>query len=407
MNLSAHPLPSTLPLHPWHIDWLSMYQDHAGSAVLPVVSVGVEQGGEGVTVEPLPVICRHSFQRTDTETGAVDEFHSPRQFQGSFSTSIAVRCDGRRVEVSGNPSKFCRLDNLFGYRSIDDAVAVFNVVLAHLGLPSFTTATFYRPLQSRTEQHEFITDGAVFTRFDLTVNHAVGDPQQVRPFIRAISSQSIQGALGHLSPDGLTAMWFQGSRRRFDKFYAKAAEMRAHWPKFPVTDEQADYLRSLTDYVESVGCVREEHELKAMKLRDANCRIYGHFTETELNALFENSREMLTRVEVTTMNFDDVAERLLSKHIVDSPRTAARMQMLVHAWLNGQDMHKLLPGKSAFYDARRTLLPLGIDIKTPCDVTRLMPRIQPIQLRPMPVPDFYRPPSLADVRFSTQLKQVA
>jgi len=199
VNLPSSPFQPIVDAHQWHIDWLTMYQDHGGTAVLPVVSVGVEQGAAGVTVEPLPVICRHTFQRTDTETGAVDEFRSPRQFQGSFSTSISVRCDGRRVEVSGNPSKFCRLDNLFGYRTLDSAVAVFNAVLAHLGLPPFTRATYYRPLQSRTDKHDFVTDGAVFTRFDLTVNHAVGDPRQVRPFIRAISSQSIQGALGHLS----------------------------------------------------------------------------------------------------------------------------------------------------------------------------------------------------------------
>ena len=384
-----------------------MYQDHSGRAALPVLNWELDSDGVGVVLQELPIVCRHTFERCDTDTGQLDVFRSPRQLEGSYSTKVQVLCDGQRVVVRGNPSKFCRLDNLFGYQSIDEAVTVFNVVLEQLGLPPFSKATFYRPLQNKEDLAAFTTDGAIFTRIDLTMNHSVGSASGVRPFIRAISSQSIRGALGQLSSNGLTASWFAGSTRRYDKFYGKAAEMRAHWPKFQLTEEDADYLNRLCAFVDSVGCVREEHELKYMKLKETGCRVYGLFDEHKLNTLFFDAREMLSRVEVNVMSFDDVAERLLSKGIVDSPRTAARLQMLVHAWLNGQDMHSLLPGKSAFYDARSKLLPLGFDIKSPCDVTRLMPRIQPIQLMAMPVPDFYRRPTLADVSLQSHMRRVA
>ncbi len=387
-------------LYPWHIDMLSMRQTHLVDLPLPAISVDLDSDGVGVVVRELPVICRHIYQRCDTDTGEVSTSRSPRNVEGSYRTSVSVVCDGQTVSVTGNPSKFCRLDNVFGYQRIDDCVAIFNALLVHLGLPPFTKATHYTPLQNKDDKASFTHDGAVMTRVDLTMNHAVGSSSAVRRFISGISSQSVRGELGYLHADGLTASWFEssGSRRRYDKFYSKADEMRRHPPKFELNEEEGNYLNKLINYLDSVGCVREEHELKSMKLKDNNCRIYGTFTEADLNELFIDSREMLTRVEVNMMNFDDVAEKLLSNGIVESPRTAARMQMLVHAWLNGQDMHALLRGKSAFYEARSRLLPLGIDIKAPCNVTRMMPRIEVIQLRPLPVPDFYRHPSIADVK---------
>ncbi|WP_157738148.1 hypothetical protein [Pseudomonas aeruginosa] len=68
--------------------------------------------------------------------------------EGSYSTLIKIRVDGCKLRVEGNPSAVNRLDNLDGYRSLDDCIAVYNQILLEYGdqygfwrLPRFTKCT--------------------------------------------------------------------------------------------------------------------------------------------------------------------------------------------------------------------------------------------------------------------------
>ncbi|PMW84248.1 DNA replication protein, partial [Pseudomonas sp. GW460-E13] len=59
------------------------------------------------------------------------------EFKGSHETTVNVKCDGHRVEFSGNVSRFCRPDNLFGF-DLWECLGRVNSILNAYGLPPFT-----------------------------------------------------------------------------------------------------------------------------------------------------------------------------------------------------------------------------------------------------------------------------
>jgi len=89
-------------------------------------------------------IRRYEF---DIETGELvyNAVHG-MQLEGSYATSVRVRSDGRSVEVSGNPSKFGRLDNLVGISTMRDCIAIYNALLRNLGLPQFAVLSDVRTI---------------------------------------------------------------------------------------------------------------------------------------------------------------------------------------------------------------------------------------------------------------------
>lgn len=382
-------------------DWVTVYQTHYQA--LPVVDAEIEIGQGADTFTLLPTVAEKVKSQTDLESGEVDyETLTALPVRGSYSTSLRIKCDGSTVYVDGNPSRFCRMDNLFGFQTLDECIAVYNRVLAQFGLPPFTKSTLAihgsvadsAPVAKRLGR--VIADGARFARLDVTINHALGSMADAHAYIRGLSSQTTRGKPGHLYPDGSAVDFFGGSRRTYLKLYIKALEMRAHALKGELSDSEREYLLQLVKYLEDVGCVREEHGFKSMKLKDEGCQIYGLFDEAKVSAMLEKSREFITRTNVALTDYQRVAETLLSSGLVESPRTAKRLQRLVNCWLNGENL-TLSMSKTALYKARSELLPLGIDIKNPCDISRLMPRVRTVEMRPLQMPDFYRKANLADI----------
>ncbi|MFA0233077.1 hypothetical protein AB4491_29420, partial [Vibrio sp. 10N.261.45.A7] len=89
------------------IDRLFMQQDH-------------HSGG-------LPLVGRHVIERVDLETGEkLPPSVNQKILEGSFSTKLTIRCDGYRVRVEGNPSRWQRQDNLFGLETIEQCVEIYN-----------------------------------------------------------------------------------------------------------------------------------------------------------------------------------------------------------------------------------------------------------------------------------------
>lgn len=74
--------------------------------------------------------------RVELSTGEpISESPNFKLVEGSHSTKLTVRCDGSRVKITGNASRFHRIDNLFGLETIDDCINVYNQVLASFDLP--------------------------------------------------------------------------------------------------------------------------------------------------------------------------------------------------------------------------------------------------------------------------------
>jgi hypothetical protein len=258
-------------------------------------------------------------------------------------------------------------------------------------------------VRDESKANALITDGARVSMIHLTKNHFLGSAQAVLPFIRGMSGYSMPANgrcngrnLGFLYPNGRTSTWMGGSRRLFVKLYDKAFEMKEHWPTFELQQEEQSYLESLHRYIHEAGCVREEYELFQMTLHDNRCDVYGLFDESDLDEVFRAKSVIENRAEVAAMNCDDVYDKLIGLGYPE--RTARRLSLIANNYYHGINVLAHFGSKATRNRAASALAEVGIDIKTPCDVTRLMPKVQIIKVQPLAVPDFYRMPSLDDVR---------
>ena len=193
-------------MHSFFIDRLSIQQDHL-------------QGG-------LPLVGRHVIERIDLETGErLPTTVNQKIIEGSFSTKLTIRCDGQRVRVEGNPSRWQRMDNLFGLTTLDECIEVYNHVLAIYGLPPFTKNTqLYHRQTPEKKASKLVGNGAEITAIDWTVNHEVGKGNE-QSFIRGMSSMQIgRGRKPKLYPDGNTCNWGEASTWNMTKLYNKAVE---------------------------------------------------------------------------------------------------------------------------------------------------------------------------------------
>ncbi len=199
----------------------------------------------------LPVVGTKLIAITDLETGECErEAPNSKKIEGSYSTSIRIRCDGTRVTAEGNPSRWQRLDNLWGFKTIDECVQVYNLILLEHGLPPFTKCRKLAYQQAKEgEAHKRISDGAIITRIDLTENKSVGKGNELA-VIRSLSTQTVgRGKTGFLYPDGNTTDWGKGSTYWYLKIYNKHAELLKNITKSRKklsTKEDEIYLNKVT-----------------------------------------------------------------------------------------------------------------------------------------------------------------
>ncbi|MFO6210786.1 hypothetical protein ACLBU3_31810, partial [Pseudomonas aeruginosa] len=164
------------------IDWLSVSQEHP---------------------HDLPVVCDVFTLTVDASTHEVLSTRQPWfKHEGSYSTSIKISVQGRKVRVEGNPSRIDRQDNLFGYVTIEQCIAVYNQLLAEYGLPAFTRCTeiHLRDGSSGARPGDWVADGCVIDRIDLTTNVSVGEGN-VLAYLRGLSTQRIGHSVGYLYPN--------------------------------------------------------------------------------------------------------------------------------------------------------------------------------------------------------------
>ena len=185
----------------WFIDKLNMHQDHPAGT--------------------LPVVGSELVMRFDLATGErVSESPNFKKLEGSYSSMVTIRCNNTTVSVQGNPSRWNRMDNLFGFPTFSECVKVYNQLLLPLDLPPFTPCTKRYHLQSGdSERTKVSSDGALIDHVDFTRNFSVGCRNE-DAFLRGISSQSIgKGKTAYLYPNGKTVDWYKGSTLLYKKVY--------------------------------------------------------------------------------------------------------------------------------------------------------------------------------------------
>jgi len=346
-------------------DWLTCYQDHEQE--LPVLNAG-----HVVRFEP------DAFRNAiDDETGEIRPFFDATkaeytvekriEHEGSYDTKLSVRCDGHRVEISGNVGRFGRPDNLFGLRVLE-TIERASQILAALGLPPFTCQ---EKNCNHSRQDNFAKGrNCVITRVDLTANFATGSREAAFRCLHWMSGQGTARNSGK-NPrnygNGIT--WNEGSKRHYEKLYFKADELGKY-----VSDD-------VRRYCEENGLLRYEVSLKARELADRGLQsmvgwsyVSKEGTRME-NVVYGKFAEVLTRNQVT---------------VTECQKIPGKLGLIAKSYLNGENPYQTLEaGPSTLRRWRASLMAYGIDIAQPIDVTRMQTRIRVIDLQPVSAPSWY------------------
>jgi hypothetical protein len=365
--------------------------------------------------QKLKLVGKEGFYRFDLETGEStrEAFVSDLKLEGSFSSSVMVKCNGYRISVYGNPSRWGRMDNLFGLDNFEDCISVYNKILNGLGLPSFTKCTnfFFRTAQNGGKNQK-IYNGAIFKHIDFTRNLSVGEGNE-RPFLKALSAHSINRSVSpYLYPNEHTVEWYgkniqkNGSTYRYVKVYTKTADLLRHQKKHTKggSFDDMQYYHDLIQYTAKSGVVREEHSFKREYLHRHDLCAYGLVKENQFNEELQVITEIRNRLEVSKMQYETIADQLLEKEICKSRQSANATQMAYLMWLHGE--HSGV-GKSQFKVHKARLLQVGIDISQKLDISRVPLRLKScdiIEVKPLDMPSWYRAPVVPK---QTLLKLVA
>lgn len=342
------------------IDWLSIKQQH--------VPGSIPDFGSGVVLK--------------VDSDGLPEWESVAavQHEGSFSTSVRIRSHGGLVEFSGNPSRFGREDNLFGFTTVFDALhSMVNPLLVSLGLPSFSSGTLFGQ-RSQVSDELTVLDGAILTRVDLTVNFSFGADRAAA--LRFMESIVIRGKPSTRYSDGSFG-WGSKRFRRW-KIYCKYSEMLKHKKK-----DSSTYFLDLLQWVNEAGLVRFEIELHRDYLREHGLRtLFGWSARSELVIDMFNDSVKKLFPSMGLGGLQDTASVLVDAGI--KPLRANRLQGLAYQWAAGVDVFSQL-GKSQAYAARSDLLLAGIDIRLPpSNLEQINSRVRVLDLVPAVAPSWYR-----------------
>ncbi len=92
---------------------------------------------------------------------------------------------------------------------------------------------------------------------------------------------------------------------------------------------------------------------------------------------------------MTHTNYQTISEQLLNHGVVNSTQSANATQAYYFKWLHGQQ----IPRNRQYYEHKKRLLAIGVDISVPHDITRIPPTVrsnQLIEIKPVTVPAWYR-----------------
>lgn len=360
-------------------DWLTIEQDH-----------GVQ----------LPLLGDVAYQRLHIETGEAGPLSAPVfQHKGSFCDTVSISIRGSVLKMSGNPSRWGRLDNLFGLPTVDACVAVYNCILADLGLPQFSRCTrIWHRQAGELEKAGMVSDGAMIRELHITENRAVG-AGNVRDYIAGVSTLRYRNSIPRLHSNGASCDWLSklgNAHLIYPTVYDKAHEMGLHAVdkiKRQFGDKSAElaYVKKVQAYCAEMGVVRFEQKLKSRYLQRENLMFWGLADYSCLDTLNDNFTNLDKTLQVTSMDIETISEHLISSGVVSSTLAANTSALYAMQWMHG---HTFDFGKRQVQQHRARLRKIGIDIAQKCNVSKFSPVVvvasREVSVSACPVPSWYQ-----------------
>lgn len=264
--------PQVLPF----VDWASLFQSWGDGDSLPVV-------GDGRVLR----------SDLDLETLHSDSVRFLRH-EGSHSTAVFLRSDGRNVSQWGNVGRYGRPDNVFNL-SWAETFERAGQLNQQLNLPAFTVGEqFERPVKTLRDARLglfYAWTGARVSELHLTANYSTGSDSLAREAIRHFTSQ--RAARLSKSRLGATTVVFGNHAKggRQVEVYTKADEMLAH----AKGEKAKEAMRQSMTYqwARDVGLVRVELKMRRMALRDAAMNYAGGITMEKIVSIFAKHTDFL------------------------------------------------------------------------------------------------------------------
>jgi hypothetical protein len=282
----------------------------------------------------------------DADGEAVADSPRPLSVLGSFESKARVLVRDDFAEISFNPSRWDRPDNVFGL-GWSEAVEVAQDVMAGVAGRRFSGA-------------------ALLTRLDVCRNFAVGSRSNVDEYLAALARMTISRC--STARKGSTVYFRQGRRNRLRKAYCKAREVLAHLPP-------SDYRSRLADWLDSIGLLRLEVSFGRDVIRRYGWRRVREVKEVDIVTEFEKSIEDM-QLEVDPQDLDKL-----------SRSEAGSLLLFLHGYDVRAQVHR-----NTFYAHRRRIKEVtGYDIGAD-NITRLPVKPKVIVLRPLTdadAPDWY------------------
>ena len=328
----------------------------------------------------LPLLGDVAYQRLRVDTGEVGALSQPKfKHAGSFCDVVTVSIRGSILRIEGNPSRWGRLDNLFGLPTVDSCVSVFNGICHDLGLPAFTKCTRldFMQVTDGSQRNGLVSDGALIRELHITSNVSVGQGNQL-PYLSGLSTQTYRNSVPRLHSNGRSVDWLSkkgAANLIYPTVYDKAHELALHSAdkiKRNFGEHSAEYahILKIIDYCNSVGLVRFEQKLKSRYLQKHSLIYWGLSDYSVLNQLHDEFINLDKKLSVTAMDFETISERLISSGVVDTTRAANTTAMYAIQWMHG---HTFDFNKKQVKTHRARLRRVGIDINQPCNIARFSP----------------------------------
>ncbi|WP_368648908.1 phage/plasmid replication protein, II/X family [Castellaniella ginsengisoli] len=329
--------------NPVFIDWVTISQTHHD--------------------HDLPIMRDGQVLRIDSD-GAIEWTVDRRLgLEGSYDSRVEIRCDGAKVEFSGNISRYGRRDNLFGY-SWEETLQRINSLLNVYSLPPFSSGRLWRFADTG-----WTWSGARVSRVDLTLNFAAFAEDAARAILASLSGHHVGRQKSALTPDGATVEVGRGSKYVYGKIYLKHVEIEAHRRKKSgqhVSDEVHQFCKEW-------GVLREEMTLKSRFLTQNNLAFVGELSQGRLNDVFFRRSQFRRMEQVKFENFEELPRHLRATYV---------------SWRDGFPMNHL--SRATFYKHRKALLEYGIDISVANNVHRLPIRVRTVDIAALSAPEWYR-----------------
>jgi hypothetical protein len=363
-----------------HVDWLTCWQEHPEAPNF----------GHVLRVDFDPKTGERVVERMlgeSVEAPLSDDIPSR-------VSHLRVRSWGGVVEVSGNPSKWGRLEAVADGLGMEESVQLYNRLLLELGLPEFTK---YRAMvQGATE--EVVRTGARFRRVDLAGNLATGSREGRSAYFDWLPAQRM-GRRGNQwrAPFPGGGYLISGTKKRLEVVtYDKASEVGsavAEWRRYGERSAgEVCYLSKVQAWADGLGLVRWEIRLHTEWLMEHGCGYWGDWREVNMGEVIWLQNGAPVNVEPgAAANWAVWAEALQAAG--QTARASVIVSNWVQNWMNGGDPRYGISRAEWYKRAALVRRVLGIDMRERPNIRALSIAIRrEVVLRPLrreDLPEWY------------------